>query len=224
MFLRNKIVVTVLIAAFHSGVSFAGNAADTEPVVRESCAQAKQISHRQVGPPGKSFMLPVRSKGSPAQCSSAKSKPLILASYTDARGGLALVRGRTERALEQIYAQKSARTSAEKTNQCVAHTVMRQWSEASDACDAAVTAALDERAGKSMRTYSDRIKANAGAAAAYSNRAVMHWLSGNEVAAHDDLSKAHNLSPKASYVTRNLEFAEREPALVRAPANIPAGG
>jgi hypothetical protein len=143
-------------------------------------------------------------------------KPLILASFTDAKGGQSLVDGRTERALEQIGAMRSVRrTSAELTNLCVAHTVLRQWSEASAACDAAVARALDMRADAGYRFSSDRRSADQGAGAALSNRAVLHWLSGETVAAHNDLARARDFLPGASFVAQNLEVAVGQPSLAR---------
>jgi hypothetical protein len=221
MSFRNNLIATSTfwVVAF-SGVSSMVSAADTKPIVLETCTQATLASHRFVGHPGKSILLPKREVREVARCSSEQRKPLILASYTDARGGQALVRGRTEQALEQIYAKKSAPSSAaELTNLCVAKTVLRQWSQAGDACDAAVARALDERDSKSTRLSAARKMADKGVGAAYSNRAVMHWMSGDEVAAHNDLLKAQDLSPDASYVMRNLKVAERKPSLVRATAD-----
>lgn len=156
---------------------------------------------------------------------STQRKPLVLASYTDARGGAALVRGKAERALAQIYAKKSTRMSAsELTNLCVAHTVLRQQSQAGDACDGAVASALDERASTSIRLRADRKFADTAVGAAYSNRAVMHWLAGNEVAAHNDLMKARSFTPHAAHVLRNLEVAERAPSLALSTADRPLFG
>lgn len=226
MSLSNKLIATsTLLFVTLSGVSPMVNAADTMPIVRESCPQAMPASLRYVGHPAKSIDLKKRAEREPTQCAVTKSQPLILASYVDARGGQALVRGKTERALKEIYARKSAKASAaELTNLCVAQTVQRQWSQAADACDAAVASALSERANTGKWEYTDRKFADKGVGAAYSNRAVMHWLAGNEVAAHNDLIQARQFSPNASYVTRNLRVAESAPSLARAVAEQPLIG
>jgi len=215
---RNNLIAT---SAFWlvtlGGVSSIASAADTSPIVRETCAQVTLAGQKHVGHPGKSIVLPKRRIRDVTQCTAELRKPLILASYTDARGGQALVDGRTERALKQIKAKKWGRSSAaEMTNLCVARTVLRQWSQAGNACDAAVASAVSERASISKRLYADRKSADTGVGVAYSNRAVMHWLSGNEFAAHNDLVNARNFSPNASYVMRNLEVAERDPSLALA--------
>ena len=195
MFLRtNRVAASTLWLITLSGLSSIVGAADTKPIVRETCAQVAGASHRQ-----------------------ACRKPLILASYTDARGGQALVRGRTELALELLGTKKLARSStAELTNQCVGRTVLRQWSQAGDACDAALARALAERVAMNRWPGTNRSAANAAGGVAYSNRAVMHWLSGNALAASQDLAQAQDLLPNASYVMRNLEVAKRDASLVRA--------
>lgn len=170
-----------------------------------SVAGAADTRSTVVGHPGKAILLPKGEKRQESQYSRVERKPLVLASYTDSPGGIALVRGRTERALEQINAKTSNSSSISGlTNRCVAHTVLRQWSQAGDACDAAVVVALEKRTD------------TRGLAAAYSNRAVMHWLSRNEIAAQDDLVKARAFAPTASYIKRNLEVTERGVSLARA--------
>jgi cell division inhibitor SulA len=62
-----------------------------------------------------------------------------------------------------------------------------------------------------------RKQADTGVAVAYSNRAVMHWLSSNAAAAHNDLVNARKFGPDAAFVMRNLEVTERGPSLARAP-------
>jgi hypothetical protein len=197
------------------GVSGLASAADARPFAGASCVRTTVVSHHHVGHPGKSITLPKRSTKVVEQCPEER-KPLILASYTDARGGRALVRGDTQRALKQIGARKAARrNAAELTNLCAAYTVLRQWPEASNACDAAVAGAMDERARARSRLDMNRLAAETNAGAAYSNRAVMYWLSGNEAAAHNDLLKASNFTPAASYVMQNLQVAESLPSLAR---------
>ena len=144
---------------------------------------------------------------------------MMLASYTDARGGQALVNGRTQKALEQLAARKFKPYSIlELNNQCVAHTVLRQWSEAKGACDATVAGALDKREGLGKAFGGTRYSPGRILATAYSNRAVMHWLSNDEVAAHNDLAKARKLAPRAAYVLRNLNVTAPASSLALAQA------
>ena len=202
------------------GVSSLVNAADTKPIVRETCATIALVSHVSAGHPGKSIAPRKRTVRESVQCSAARRDPLILASYTDARGGQALVRGRTELARELLSTKSLARSSAaELTNMCVAHTVLREFSQAGEVCDAALGRSLAERDSTSRWPAGYRRAVDTAVSAAYSNRAVMHWLSGNEVAAHEDLAQAQEFSPEASYVMRNVEVTERKVSLARATAD-----
>lgn len=216
-FRNNLATSSALMLVSLCGASSFVSAADTQSIVRETCTQATLVEFRQVGHPGKSLLLPKRPAREGAQCSREQRKPMMLASYTDARGGEALVRGQSEQALEQIFAKKSKSYSAsELNNQCVAHTVLRQWSQAGDACDAAVASALDKRERARKRPGGIRYPGDAGVATAYSNRAVMHWLSNNAAAAQNDLAKARKLAPQASYIRRNLDVTALESSLAGA--------
>ncbi len=209
-----------LLFASLSGASLPATAADTKPMVNESCPRAVQVANRGVaGHPGKSLLRPKRT-AQDSVCTQDGAKPLILASFTDARGGVALERGNTERAVELIHGRKYGRpSSAELTNLCVARTVLRQFDQAREVCDAALSRALADRASHDIRFGASRIAANQAVAVAYSNRSVMHWLVGDAVAAHNDIVAARALAPLASFVSRNLELTERAPALVRSVDN-----
>lgn len=219
MSIRNNVLTTsALMLVALCGATSPVNAADTEPVVRETCAQATRVEYQSAGHPGKSTRLPKRQARAVVPCN--KSKPMILASYTDALGGRALVKGQTQQALEQLSAIKSRPYSfLELNNQCVAHTVLRQWSEASDACDAAVAGAVDNRKGLRKPFDGADYSSDKALATAYSNRAVMYWLSNDAVAAHNDLAKARKLAPRAGYVLRNLDVAAPASSLALAQAN-----
>jgi hypothetical protein len=219
MSIRNNVLTTsALMLIALCGATSPVNAADTEPVVRETCTQATRVEYQNVGHPGKSTLFPKRQARAVVPCN--KVKPMILASYTDARGGRALVKGQTQRALEQLSAIKSRPYSIlELNNQCVAHTVLRQWSAASDACDAAVAGALGKRKGLRKPIDGPGYSSNKALATAYSNRAVMYWLSNDAVAAHNDLAKARKLAPRADYVLRNLNVAASASSLALAQAN-----
>jgi hypothetical protein len=187
-------------------------ASDTKPLVRESCESGKRVN-RAVGHPGKSVMLPQRDSG---QCSRPARKRLTLAAFETAPGGRALVSGRTERAIEQIYAKSAKPVSAQTlTNLCVAHTVLRQFDDALETCDAAVASANAKRSG-GFRPGVSRQMLDASAAAAYSNRAVLHLLSRDTLAAQNDLASARAISPRAFFVMRNSNAAVSTASLAQA--------
>jgi hypothetical protein len=217
MFVRKNLILTISLLAALAGVSAIAGAADTKPIVRDTCAQPAPVNTRHGGPEGKRLMLPVRAKSPAVQCQGEVApKPLILASFTDASGGQALVDGRNDRAFEQLTAKRYFRRSpAELTNLCVAHTVVRDWTQAQGACDEAVTRALKVRARAGNRFDANRWAADQGAGVALSNRAVMRWLSGDVVAAHNDLEQARDFLPRAGFVAQNLDAAQGQPALAR---------
>jgi RecA-family ATPase len=216
-FRNNLIATSALTLVSLCGASSLVNAAETQTRAGETCAQETRVGITHAGHPGKSSMSPKREVRKVSRCASAVRKPLVLASFTDARGGPALVRGETELALEQIHALKfGSNTVSVLTNQCVALTVMREWTKAGEACDAAVDRALKNRTRASYSLAAPRVLADTAVAVAYSNRAVMHWLSSDATAAHADLDNARKFGPGEAYVMRNLEVTERGIALARA--------
>jgi len=145
----------------------------------------------------------------------ADGKSLMLVSFTDAPGGKALTSGNVDRAMRELSAQTRGTPPVTLLNNlCVAHTVQHEWAEARDSCDAAVAAATEQRA-QARRWSSERSQlANKVAAAVYSNRAVMSWLSNDALAAQGDIARARAMAPKANFVVRNAELAARLPARV----------
>jgi hypothetical protein len=204
--------LTLLCSFSATNVALAGGAADTTVA---SCATRGGTLIRHVGHPGKSLQLPRRMEKL-EECSTTQArKTLTLASFLDAPGGKALVDGKIERARRQIGGR--ATNSREQTNLCVLHTLQRNWTDARSACDSAVEMAAR---GRSVVDRDERARvrqANQVAAAAYSNRAVMNWLSGDTGAAYVDLANARAISPKADFVSQNFEVAVRVPAQVLLP-------
>jgi hypothetical protein len=180
--------------------------------VAESCESVKRVN-RPAGHPGKSALFPQRDS---VQCTRPARKRLTLATFETAPGGKALVSGRTERAIEQIYAKSAQPVSAQTlTNLCVAHTVLRQFDQALETCDAAVASASAKRA-EGFRPGVSRQMVDASAAVAYSNRAVLHLLSRDNFAAQNDLASARAISPRAFYVMRNSDAAAPTASLAQA--------
>ncbi len=187
-------------------------AGETRPLVPESCESGKRVN-RAVGHPGKSALVPQRDS---AQCSRPARKRLTLATFENAPGGKALVSGRTERAIEQIHAKTNVPVKVETlTNLCVAHTVLRQFDEALETCDAAVASANAKRS-RGFRPGVSRQMLDAGASVAYSNRAVLHLLSRDTLAAQNDLASARAISPRAFYVMRNSDAVVPTASLAQA--------
>ena len=188
------------------------NASDTKPPGGESCESGKRVN-RAVGHPGKSAMFPQRDSG---QCSRPARKRLTLATFEYCPGRQGAGVGRTERAIELIYAKSAKPVSAQTlTNLCVAHTVLRQFDDALETCDAAVASANAKRSG-GFRPGVSRQLLDENAAVAYSNRAVLHLLSRDTLAARNDLERARAISPRAFFVMRNSEAAVSPASLAQA--------
>ena len=213
MSIRNNTIAVTLLAAALGGMSPADLAGDTSSN-REDCSFTTVDGKRPAGHPGKSIRLPQRTQHTLAECPQEQRRTLVLASYTDERGGLSLIRGKADKALEQLAGRKASRKSAyELANQCVAHTLLRQWTDAEKSCDSAIDGAVAVRANAGNGFDVMGRLLDKDVAVAYSNRAVMHLLAGDEVAAHNDLAKARKLSPDSTIVRRNVDAAGRGPAL-----------
>ncbi|HEU4781062.1 MAG TPA: hypothetical protein VFS58_14360 [Steroidobacteraceae bacterium] len=195
------------------GVPVQASTTDTDSGAVPVCSTGSQTLFRPMGHPGKSILIPQRKVAVARRCSIESRDALMLASFMDAPGGGALMAGRPQRAIEQLGAKgKTNLSAAGLTNLCVAHTVARDWTQALDACDAALAAALDDRSRMRSRPGTHFQRASKGLAVAYSNRAVMRWLSHDTTASADDLSRARAIAPKANFVVRNTELTARVPA------------
>jgi Flp pilus assembly protein TadD len=130
---------------------------------------------------------------------------LVLVAYGNETGGRALADGEydaAERILTEAHSWLSTDAGTLDTNRCVAYAMIHQFSAAHAACNAAIKGVEQEPVGFWVPgTESGR---RHDAAVAYSNRAVLQWLSGNMAAAEQDLAKAKRLAPEADFVARNL--------------------
>lgn len=196
-------------------------ASETESTGVAACTTGKSSVFRSAGHPAKSAMVSRHMMLKPLACKRlADNTRPMLASFVDVEGGKALVSGRAERAVEQIESARAHDTRAVTLNNlCVARTVLRQFAEARVACDAAVITAQRELDSRSSRWPGEaRRLARKISATAYSNRAVMHWLAHDVLAAQGDYEQARKLAPKSLFVERNADLAARFPARIEVTA------
>jgi Flp pilus assembly protein TadD len=142
--------------------------------------------------------------------------PFVLVAYANVAGGTNLASGDYASAAHTLqHAPRSVadQVSALDTNRCVASLARGQLPAARSACNAAVADA--QRDSASMPAWGSRRLYEGYEAQAYSNRAVLNWLSADEPAAAADLARAQSLAPAASFVTQNV-------AVLRAHENAPA--
>jgi hypothetical protein len=197
-------------------------AAGTEDASIAICKAGANKTLLHVGHPGKSALFPRRTVSSTPSCPSAGSQALMLVSFLEAPGGTALMAGKSDRAIREIARDRDADSAVALSNLCVAHTTLRQWAEARTSCDAAVAAAEEQKVAGSRWPGERRRWVTEAAAAVYSNRAVMNWLSVDVPAAQGDFARARALAPKATFVVRNADLAVRLPARVEY-ASMPTG-
>jgi hypothetical protein len=139
-----------------------------------------------------------------------------LTAFSNTAAGDSLVKGEYSLAVQQLNIDAHSRASdSVNTNRCVALTVTHQLQAAHAACDAAVRDARHQLTNLSStelwarNTYRDYL------AVAYSNRAVVNWLTNDSTAAQADLQKAAAAAPKAEFVARNLTALQSHAAVAQ---------
>jgi hypothetical protein len=133
-----------------------------------------------------------------------KPDPFVLVAYSNRAGGTQIASGEYLTATQETHASVQADPGALATNHCVAFAMSEQLAQAQRACDSAVEAAHSEQA--QLPSWNPRSHAQAAnsQAVAYSNRAVLRWLSADTQGARQDLARAQALAPQASFVLRNV--------------------
>jgi hypothetical protein len=118
---------------------------------------------------------------------------LVLVTSSNITGGARLVSGDYGRAAQAVQQQSNNAfldPQALNTNRCVAYAMTQQLSQTRSACDVAV------RQGQSpdsmLVQWNARMRQQASAAVAYSNRAVLHGPNAEATAARQDqIGRAH---------------------------------
>ena len=149
----------------------------------------------------------------------------VFTAYSDAAGGADIVAGRYRIALDELKSHPGnvePDPSATNTNRCVAYSMTMQWQEARTACDAAVRTARKQRSiSPAWWNWARAPDDDDYLALAYTNRAVLYWLSQDDAAAQKDLAKAQELSPQADFVALNVAALKVHRAVALAAASAP---
>jgi hypothetical protein len=125
-----------------------------------------------------------------------------MTAYSNAVGGQEILSGDYKAALTKLSAR--AEDAAVVMNRCVALTMTAQWPAAQQACNTAVHYAELAKANAQSGALQDRHSQDEGLAIAYSNRAVLKWLTADPKAAEDDLRQAHTLLPGLDVLVQNI--------------------
>ena len=129
-----------------------------------------------------------------------------MTAYTNGAGGESIISGNyaaAVAALQSKWATQYQDQTTVDTNKCVAYTMSGNLAAAHAVCDSAIMSAKDDLMMSTSGLW-EREKLNESLAVAYSNRAVLNWVSNDAVAAARDLAAAVELEPKAEYVARNI--------------------
>jgi hypothetical protein len=144
-----------------------------------------------------------------------------LTAFSNGTAGKAILSGDYNTAQQELNTrERSLDVETVATNRCVVYTLTRQIDAARAACDKAVHEAQQEIAGLPVSLSWARSDYRDYLALAYSNRAVLNWVTNNATGAQDDLKKAAAVSPKASFVARNVSALQNH-ATVAQVASVP---
>jgi hypothetical protein len=138
-----------------------------------------------------------------------------LTAFSNSTGGAALTSGDYTSAVQQLASQRALDSDSVSTNRCVAYTVTRQMAAAHAACDAAVRDAQQQIVSLPVSMTWARSEYRDYLALAYSNRAVLDWMSNDAAAAQSDLKKAAAVAPEAEFVARNLTALQSHNAVAQ---------
>jgi len=141
-----------------------------------------------------------------------------LAAFSNTLAGDSLVRGNYEAAFQQLAIDEHSLTASPATiatNRCVTLIMTHKFEEAHTACNAAVSAARLEIVSMPVSVAWARQEFRDYLALAYSNRAVLDYLTNDTTAAQADLAKAKSVSPKAELVARNLTVLQSHNAVAQ---------
>jgi hypothetical protein len=142
----------------------------------------------------------------------------VLTAFSNGAAGQSIMTGDYAAAVKQLDTKSQTLlldTSSLSTNRCVAYSVTKQLDAAHSACDAAVREAQQEIANLPVSLSWARRQYRDYLALAYSNRAVLNWLSNNSTAAQDDLNRAQAVAPKADFVAHNLSVLHNRNAVAQ---------
>ena len=139
-----------------------------------------------------------------------------LTAFSNTVAGASLVKGDYNLAVQQLSIDAhSLASDSVNTNRCVAFAVTRDLQKAHDACDAAVRDAQRRLVSLSATELWARSQYRDYLALAYSNRAVVAWMSNDTAGAQADLKKAAAVAPKADFVARNMSALQSHNAVAQ---------
>ena len=139
-----------------------------------------------------------------------------LTAFSNGTGGRALLSGDYNTAKQELSSHhQTLDVETAATNSCVMFTVTHQVDAAHAACDKAVREAQQEIASLPVSLSWARSEYRDYLALAYTNRAVLSWVTNDSAGAQSDMKKAAAVSPKAAFVARNLSALQNHAAVAQ---------
>jgi hypothetical protein len=139
-----------------------------------------------------------------------------LTAFSNGTGGRALLSGDYNTAKQELSSHhQTLDVETAATNSCVMFTVTHQVDAAHVACDKAVREAQQEIASLPVSLSWARSEYRDYLALAYTNRAVLSWVTNDSAGAQSDMKKAAAVSPKAAFVARNLSALQNHAAVAQ---------
>ncbi len=142
----------------------------------------------------------------------------VLTAFSNGAAGESIMSGDYDTAVKKLDVKTHTLTldvSSLNTNRCVAYSITKQLAAAHASCDAAVREAQQEIASLPVSMMWARREYRDYLALAYSNRAVLNWLSNDTTAAQADLQRAEVMAPKADFVAQNLSALHNRNAVAQ---------
>lgn len=142
----------------------------------------------------------------------------VMTVYSDTAHGTEIIDGTPQAVIAKLSRRADAGSNhlADQVNLCVAYTKTKQLEKATEICDSAVAAALeDARRLERSRIFSKRKMtqvADTGRAIALTNRGVLHAVTGEKAKARLMFEMALMLKSKEESARTNLLFLDKETA------------
>lgn len=161
---------------------------------------------RAIGAPAKALLVGISVALLATVAHAAGDSRFVLAAYSNVAGGQEILSGDYKAAmiaLDTRSVEGAFDAASANLNRCVALTMQKRWPAAQTACDTAVRYAKlakltqDETGLQALHTQDEKL------ALAYSDRAVLEWLTANGKAASKDLKRAQSLLPSSKLLAQN---------------------
>lgn len=157
--------------------------------------------------PGQAIMAGISAALLAAGAHAASDTRFVVAAYSNIAGGQQIISGDYKAALTALETESSAEgvdVASLSVNRCAALTMAKQWSAAQTACDQAVQYARLAKITDAQGSLQQLNLLDEKLAVAYSDRAVLEWLTNKAKVAAQDMAHARAVQPHSRLVAQNV--------------------